>query len=385
MSLGSLLQVGNYDAAEERAMALTCNRIIECCLPYYFGIHGYPTRVSSERALWRYADAMHELRFKSFCTTLLGGLTDEEFNLFRVVNQAVAELGTVYYARRTCARSALVHAFHVLRYVKALFPPGATILEVGPGSGYVGALLRLAGYRYIGTDITQAFYVYANHLMHAVGGGPVLELAVSEHDFVDIIDLAPGEAVHVPWWKYVTPSPCINLDVDAVICNEAMCEMHPTALAYNMKLWADLLARPGRRRAMMVCGWGAHDKRPIWSVTKSLHEHGFVFAHNYSNICVCVQEGAYGSEHAYRLPNPEKTPRRPHDSGMYGEMLGERLFLTPIYTTPSNPWSRQILEAEEAMTRVPRIPFADIETFLHGLMGPRFKLNDDEKFLTYVS
>ena len=44
-------------------------------------------------------------------------------------------------------------------------------LEIGPGSGYLGALIMQQGWKYYSTEVTQAFYLYQNHnflLLHLI-------------------------------------------------------------------------------------------------------------------------------------------------------------------------------------------------------------------------
>ena len=86
------LTVEAYDAAQRRALDTTCNRVIECCVPSTFAFEGYPTRIHSTEAAVRYVDAMHEGRSEDTASFLLGGLTEEEFDLMARVARKVAEL-----------------------------------------------------------------------------------------------------------------------------------------------------------------------------------------------------------------------------------------------------------------------------------------------------
>jgi hypothetical protein len=96
----------------------------------------------------------------------------------------------------------------VVRQIDILFPNRQQIvLEVGGGSGYIGALLLEMGIRYISTDIAQAFYVVQNHVLNAIKPGKVIELATEERHFLEMDTIPQGHAVHVPWWKFVVKRP----------------------------------------------------------------------------------------------------------------------------------------------------------------------------------
>src|SRR5262249_21237629 len=144
------------------------------------------------------------------------------------------------YGRRSVPRAAMLRALNVVRHIRYLQPdPRAIIFEIGPGSGYLGALLLELGYRYAATDVTQGMYIWQNHLLNAMVPGQVAELATADGDFFS--GLGDARAIHVPWWKFVVVEPVIRSRVDVVTCNHALCEMHPSALAYSLRASYHLL------------------------------------------------------------------------------------------------------------------------------------------------
>ena len=61
------------------------NRFLEAFSPEVFNAVGYPTPVQSKKQLWRYVDVMHETGFPGILDLFLGALTNEEFELFKLV------------------------------------------------------------------------------------------------------------------------------------------------------------------------------------------------------------------------------------------------------------------------------------------------------------
>ena len=51
------------------------------------------------------------------------------------------------------------------------------VYEIGPGSGYLGALLVRSGHRYVATDIAEGFYLWQSRMLEAMADGDFCELA----------------------------------------------------------------------------------------------------------------------------------------------------------------------------------------------------------------
>ena len=97
------------------------------------------------------------------------------------------------------------------------------ILEIGPGSGYLGLLLTNDGHQYFAMDAAQAFYLYQKKLWSDVYDSDYFDYSESSSrpDTVKI--------THIPWWQFANLSIPIP-DVDVVTINHALTEMHPLAV-----------------------------------------------------------------------------------------------------------------------------------------------------------
>lgn len=261
------ITVEAYDAAERVALETVPNRVIEAVQLAAFGTIGYPHRIQTTLAAARYVDALWEhWSDAQIAECLGGGVTADELALIERVAAVIADLTEREYGRRVVPRNSLLAALNVVRHIQAMLAPGSTVFEVGPGSGYVGALLLALGYRYTATDASQAFYVWQSAL------------------FNEISEKLGGAFVHVPWWDYMREH--FIADAGLVTCNHALCEMHPAALARLAEL-VSLVNVP-----LLVCGWGSAVVRNPIDARTALLRYG-----------IDVQErGGSKSVLAHRLP-----------------------------------------------------------------------------------
>jgi hypothetical protein len=121
-----------------------------------------------------------------------------------------------------------------------------------------------AGYRYASVDNSQSFYLYQNHLFNYIAqeiSGDFIELTSDERDLTGFGEVAPGTAIHIPWWKFYVPEPVFNLPLDAIASNHTLTEMQTYSLRYAARLSNQLLQnKPARNkddlRCLFVEGWG---------------------------------------------------------------------------------------------------------------------------------
>jgi hypothetical protein len=264
--------VAEYNRAETAAEIELPNRLIQACRPELFATVGYPARVADDRALHRYVDVMHELRFDNDFPIFAGALTDEEFDLFERITLSVAALTEARYGRRIVPKGALLRALPVFRHIRMLEPdPSALIVEIGPGSGYLTALLGLSGYSVISTDVAQAFYLWQSTLWHHLFGERFVDLATDPRAFAEC---PTGAVVNVPWWKFTTLEPArIALPIDVVTANHVLCEMHLDAFTYLVRLCRQWFSSHRNGKLMFEGPGSALLRNPV-DALKSFNQHG---------------------------------------------------------------------------------------------------------------
>lgn len=231
-----------YDAAERAAMARLPNRVIEAARAVAFQAVGYPTRISDLRELWRYADVMQEGRLKPTFDAI-GGLTEHEFELVKLTTAYVYAATDNLCDHPVVPGAALIRAIPVYRAIKAKYPTGCSVFELGAGSGYVGALLQADNFNYQTSDIAQAFALWQMHLL--------------------------GTDTVIPWWKWVTTGPAYSVKV--FNANHMLNEMHPHALMHTAKTAKRMLEGDG---VFLVEDFGSTVLRDAQATCNILGQYG---------------------------------------------------------------------------------------------------------------
>ena len=284
-----MLDVETYDAAESAAAEPYPNRILQAFYPEMFAAVGYPGRVGSVRQLWRYIDVMHETRTEFNTEHLLRGLTAEEFELFKRVTRLVDEHTTRQFGFRAHPTAALLRAIHVLRLIKIVTGRARpTVLEVGPGCGYLAMLLIMEGFPYVGTDVVQAFYLY-QHQMLSLVTKDLRELVVDNHNILSVDQPEPGTAIHIPWWKWVTLTPeRISLSAGIMTSNHVLCEMHPSSMAYLAVVGRKILSNHPGGGTVVFDNWGYDLLHSHQTVAKKFADNGLHVCHDEDTMTAMV-------------------------------------------------------------------------------------------------
>lgn len=272
------IEPADYNRTEAAAKLFMPNRVIEAYQPEAFSSKGYPMRISGSGELIRYVDAMYEggTHIEDVVEQWLGGLTEEEFWLLRTVCESASDMVFEVSGRRAIPARSALPALICLRYVRHLFPtPDHVIMELGPGSGALGAMLSLLGYSYFSMDVTQAFYVYQSHLFNHVAGERFIELASDPRTLSEFRRLSNGQNVHIPWWKFVPDNPEeLQLDVDCVIVSGAIAEMHMNAIKYLTRQACRWFGHSQGEKAFIIVGPGDDSINPMSNVLSEIQRGG---------------------------------------------------------------------------------------------------------------
>lgn len=101
-------------------------------------------------------------------------------------------------------------------------------------------MLYRSGYRYISTDITQAFYITQNNLWERLYPGCVEECTGD----IDGLNEIEGKIVHIPYWK-LWELRNSNLEADIIVSNHNLAEMHERALRFYLQYAKQLMRNSG--------------------------------------------------------------------------------------------------------------------------------------------
>ncbi|MEI8024697.1 MAG: hypothetical protein WCH63_10980, partial [Actinomycetota bacterium] len=235
--------VEKYNQAERAGRATVSNRAIESFSLELWNTLGYPFKVDSESELWRYHDAMQDGRFDENLL-LIGKYTDHEFDLITKTAKQILGFSERHLPIRNTGKNALTRSLYQYQLLMKYRPHDGQlrILEIGPGSGYLGLLLANDEHQYFAMDAAQAFYLYQKKLWSDIYGADYFDYSESSSR------LDTAKVTHIPWWQFANLSIPIP-DVDVVTINHALTEMHPQAVK-------TIFAR-------LYSAWGDNDKKLV--------------------------------------------------------------------------------------------------------------------------
>lgn len=360
-----ILSVSEYDAAQAEASATLPNMVINCFQPVTHRKYGYPVEVRHERELVRYVDVMHECMLPSFYQQILKGITTQEFDLLQKLWGHLADFTEQWFHKPMVAKGTAAQALNVLRHIKFIYGDARPrVMELGGGSGYLGALLLLEKYPLAGMDVSQAMYIYQNHFQNFLTQGGVIEGAIDSLTSKELASLHPDRPCHIPWWKYSQLSDQDPVPFDCVICNNALCEMAELSLRYTLLLMHRYLADDGRGpKVFMFQGWGDSIPDTRANVCRLFYLFGFRLVHHDMNITVFARDDSPYAVAGLPLP---------HDGGGYAPIA---------YASPGNPISSAIIGGQASMQDEKVIPLEHLETLFTLILQNPDTRNGDEKFL----
>jgi hypothetical protein len=248
------LTVERYDAAEALALAGLSIPHLMAFRPVAFESVGWPTKVRHDNELLRYVDHNFEGEVPSLykpgaAFSPIGyrnEFTLDELSLISAVRDRVADLTENQFGRRTRPMTNLLVQTGPFRVMQQLASaPGQkqlTVFEVGPGAGYLGAMLAQAGHRYLSYDVAQSLYIWQSRLLQAVADSDFIELAGMEATVTETRETSEARVVHLPWWMYVRLLTGTSLRADVVYSNSNLSEMTNLALRHVLQISRHMLA-----------------------------------------------------------------------------------------------------------------------------------------------
>jgi len=188
----------------------------------------FRTEIESSDDLWRYIDTQHEGRFFQNLSLLGGGLTESEFQLFQKAVDICARF-TKSINKELIPINALTRSLISYRAIKDFYQSLnkiPSVLEIGPGSGYLGLLCGISGWRYSSVDVTKSLVCYQNSLWSYAG----FKVKFAEYG----INYQDSDFLQIPWWVWADLK--ISLpEREIVAANHIIQEMTPFSLSFSIK------------------------------------------------------------------------------------------------------------------------------------------------------
>lgn len=269
-----------YDEAEFEGRTRVPNWAIAAFDLEVFSSIGYPHRIRSARELWRYHDVMQDNRLE-WNLSLIGKSMDLEADLVRSAASAISEFSLSHFGFASAGVDMLSRAVYQFSLVAETLKEQSrpwTILEVGPGCGYLGLLLGLCGHHYIALEASQAFRTYQSALFkHSFGA-----------EYTDGLSggTTRGRVSHLTWWDFCSENSTLP-KLTLCTANHMLTEMNRMALEHLARKLASTQDQGFRILAedsgftkfndeahtwerLADAGFASHEVRPrVWIFTRA--------------------------------------------------------------------------------------------------------------------
>ena len=209
---------------------------------------GFPGRIERIEDVIRYVDwcchpganafFVPDARLEAMCAHLI--FSETERDLMRTLSKSTAAF-TRRLGREThpiLVHTAQIGPFRILCELQRRLGGGPlSILEVGGGSGYLSALLAMAGNTVITSDNSQGLHLFQHCLFEECFGDRYGNWL---HGHADALS---KQIQLLPWWDYLDLRRNHDMTVDVAISNNNLGEMNPNALAYTVRVAKQLMQR----------------------------------------------------------------------------------------------------------------------------------------------
>jgi SAM-dependent methyltransferase len=273
-----MLDVNTYRMSESLAKNCIPNwRIAQTHNVDLFQSVGFPVRIGTLQETAQLIDTMQENRFDIYMREL-GGLTEGETRDFVSACRRVVEFQlTAFPLRRpVLPLSTMLSSYALYRKIRGYRGDVGSVLEVGPGCGYLSFFLErdqsLKNYSQI--EACESFYILQSMIDQFCFGPAFVENAIPPNDRIacdyflgkrgEDIEIpvqfaerpVPAICAHYPWWR-IGELVRQNAQFDIVTSNANLLEFRADALGDYLELFRQVL-KPDGILLVQCTGFTAH-------------------------------------------------------------------------------------------------------------------------------
>lgn len=253
----------SYRAAE--SIASSDVSLQQAYVPASFrGDGNIPTRVESIQDLRHMLDTMQEHRFDGYMQEI-HGLSDDEHKSIRAQIDLLTEMQIIHFPDHTPIKplDTIMSAWALWKKLTVARPNAKTILEIGPGCGYLSCFLAANSNvtNYTQIESCESFYLLQS-MVNAMSFGARIWEAALENKCGD------QTVWHLPWWRVREILPAY----DVITANACLCEFTDRAFSDYVNLF-DQCATPDT--LLLVQCTGAHHFRGAEQLYETLQAHGW--------------------------------------------------------------------------------------------------------------
>ena len=213
-----MLEISDYSLGEQLGRSTISNwRIAETHLVDHFVRVGFPVRIESRHEIGQLLDTMQEKRFGRFMTELAGLTPGEADSLAdALVSSVKFQIAHLPRRRPSVPFSTMMSALTLYKKIAGFKPDVESVLEVGPGCGYLSYFLaaRETLRDYSQVEACESFYVLQSMVNSYLFRHQFCDLAFTaaadralhiHRDLEQPVVLADEEipayrCFHYPWW-----------------------------------------------------------------------------------------------------------------------------------------------------------------------------------------
>lgn len=252
-----------YRMAEEVNMLRSTSHVVD-----HFERIGFPVRINSLQEVASLLNSMQENRFDLYMSEM-GGLTEVERGYIVGCCIYLSRFQQIVFPKRPVILplSVLMSVMCIYRKMRGINPEFETVLEIGPGCGYLSLLIAsdVSCKSYCQIEACESFYIlqnminvllfstnFADHAFDAVHQN--LWCPEGQTEAPPIIEPPKVTPLceHFPWWKI---GDLVTRTFDIVTSNANLLEFQPAALEQYLRLIVDVLAPDG---ALLAQCLGSH-------------------------------------------------------------------------------------------------------------------------------
>lgn len=363
------LTVEQYNTYEEEGRQNVPNKFLEAFQSENFETVGFPSRIRNSKEIYKFLDSMHDgrLRFYYEDKNLACAPTYEEFETIKTLSKDIYDFSAETYGRGVVVKAPILAMSKVCRKIKALSELNVceenmpTIFEIGAGNGVLGIMLHRLGYKYISTDVTQAFYLEQNNLWEGLDPDCVMEC----FDCIDNLkDIDKDKMIHIPYWK-LWELRNTNLEADIVVSNDNLLEMTEMALRFYLQ-YSKQLMRNSEYKLFVAWHPGSALLRQVDYLLPLFDEMGYALLYSERFFVVFALKD-------------KKQILPAHIGDIMAREHYRKAF--PVWGNPLDKTAAMIYKANQKAHDEPKVPLAEIEKYFYSL--DKNPDTEDEEFIHY--
>ena len=237
------LTVEAYDAEERDALERVGYTEHAAFGTKTFDDHWFPSRMTREDQIFRYVDWYNEQDLQRLEpgqfyreASLETNYSMDEVQLLTKLSKATGAITEELCGRRIAANfnhQGTIGLFRVVHAISELSGEHPlSVFEIGPGCGYVGAMIGSTGHHYASYDVTQGYYIWQSRLLENLFGEEFTEFAANpQASFKN-----PSRLMHLPWWRFMNLYRDCPIKADVIISNANLGEMNTDCMRYVIRI-----------------------------------------------------------------------------------------------------------------------------------------------------